>query len=402
MTKTLIKPLLFFLFIACNPKEKKAIEPAQVNSEPNEEALVPDTAAAAAVVIPFIDLADSSDWPTGVIEAQRLELDGSISYLPNEKQLKIGDSLRSGNYFVTDKYKKGGLHFFKRKGKSWEVYNIPDVGPNTRLSSASRLSNGFVEVDVIRSYSGYISGVYGMAVIIDPKNLIFYQFTNKYSEDDYSPKPEDSKWTPGQWTSKVEIANGVLSVTKSDTMENINSELYYGKYRIEKDRLIQTKVFIEKDSLWVSFYTANGFYTGMDTFSFQRRFHGAEFKIKPVYEYGVDDDSPGIEVSRNGVIQLFAFVHGDQVIDWAYISPDFSCEGINTGIPVQDLLKKFPSARLNIDLIDDTEYLSCREFRGKIVFRTTNKNRIGIYGKDWEDGTRKVRRNAKPDYIQIF
>lgn len=69
---------------------------------------------------------------------------------------------------------------------------------------------------------------------------------------------------------------------------------------------------------------------------------------------------------------------------------------------VEQVLKKHPGNKLRRDLISDWEYLYLKEENVRIVFRTDETNRIGVYDLDPESESTSIKRpKAKVDFIEL-
>jgi hypothetical protein len=141
--------------------------------------------------------------------------------------------------------------------------------------------------------------------------------------------------------------------------------------------------------------------TGMNFNSLKEKFSNVTFKDAPLYEYGYDSDKLGVEVYSNGKLQIYTIVNDDNtVVGISYISSKFKFEEISTDNNVSEILNDYLTSKLHIDLVTDFEYIYLKEQKIRLVFKTNNSNRIGIYENDFEDGTRKIiRPNAKIDFI---
>src|SRR5690606_39863417 len=60
------------------------------------------------------------------------------------------------------------------------------------------------------------------------------------------------------------------------------------------------------------------------------------------------------------------------------------------------------NSKLHIDLISHWEYIYLRDKNLRLIFKTDNSNRIGIYGNDFEEGSSKLKKENKTiDLIQV-
>lgn len=117
-----------------------------------------------------------------------------------------------------------------------------------------------------------------------------------------------------------------------------------------------------------------------------------ELKQVPRFTYGDDSDEMGYEVWFEEKLRYFLIVpdlYADvkRITGLVVVSPEIEVDGLHTGMEIGEILKRYPNAKLNIDLINDWEYLYIKEPGLRLTFKTGETNRIAeyTYNKNTQD-----------------
>jgi len=146
---------------------------------------------------------------------------------------------------------------------------------------------------------------------------------------------------------------------------------------------------------------------GMTIFELKEVYKTAKFIEEPVFLYGVDGESNGLEVVENNERLFFVWtLLGDNRIKGITIlSPSIIIDSdISVGITLTEFLKKYPDCKLTIDLLDEgIESCYVKEKNYSVEFLTEPENRVGEYNLETSEAELiKIRRpEAKIDRISI-
>jgi|26BtaG_2_1085354.scaffolds.fasta_scaffold03139_2 hypothetical protein len=207
--------------------------------------------------------------------------------------------------------------------------------------------------------------------------------------------------------SLISIENKYLTVFslcyEDDHFTNECEECFpTGVYEIQDNKLRKVKSYSEESLSMNNIEWIDSFYLGMTIENF---FEKNKFKVeeKPLFIYGYDSEDIGYEIIKNKSPEYFLVVI-DKIITSAFImTNEINIEGINTTWTIKKVFEKFPNSKLHIDLISHWEYIYLRDKNLRLIFKTDNSNRIGIYGNDFEEGSSKLKKENKTiDLIQVM
>lgn len=333
-----------------------------------------------------------------------------IDTINNYKELNKSeriDSLNSTDYFFTykDREYKSGLLLTKKYNDKWIIYEFDSDlfnSSNTTIGNFRLEDEKYIIIQVFRSPSGACSNTYGFLTILNIKTCKTIAFCNYNYLECYDENAKVSSQSECNTTTKIE--NGILTLKSSENLDGLNCT-ESAVYKIKNDSLIKIKYYLGTHK---SYYpiVCNDEYdicTGTNFNILKNKFSNAIYKEVPIFEYGYDSETIGKELYINNELQLFVvFNDFDIVTGISFVSPRYTFDGISTKSNVSEILNKYPTSKLHIDLISDWEYIFIKELNVRFVFQTNNSNRIGLYPTDFEDGTRKIKRpNVTIDFIQI-
>tara|TARA_R110002012_G_scaffold105970_2_gene247124 strand:+ start:640 stop:1734 length:1095 start_codon:yes stop_codon:yes gene_type:complete len=317
------------------------------------------------------------------------------------------DNLNSTDFFFTykDRGYKSGLLLYKKSDDKWIIYEL-----NSEMFSSSNMTidnfrledEKYIFIQVSRFPSGVCSNIYGFLTILNIETCKTIEFCNYNQQECYDKNARVSSQSECRTTTNLE--KGILSLKSSENLDGLNC-IESAVYKIKNDSLIKIKYYL---STHKSFYpiVCNDEYdicTGTNFNSLKNKFSNAKYKEVPIFEYGYDSETIGKELYINNELQLFVAISDSDIITGiSFVSPRYTFNNISTETIVSEILNKYPNSKLNIDLISDWEYIFIKELDIRLVFKTNNYNRIGLYSTDFEEGTTKVKRpNVTIDFIQI-
>jgi len=325
-----------------------------------------------------------------------------------------------------------------RKGKEWKVYETPFGG-------TFRTSAGFSGYSDDRNYAyfevNYTAGGNDFEVdnidfyIIDLVNGSCtgfekdeYRHNWEYLQQDNSEELVKNSYYSVKSNiiiegNKFTIMKSVFSEADLDTATYTDGLNYqYGKYgsqsgiyEIEDRKLVKTHYYNDATMRMQPIVYAGKLASGMvlrDVIDVYNPDEGlVVLKEVPRFTYGDDSDEMGYEVWWEDKLQYFLIVPNPdtdvkRIAGLTVISPEIEVHGLHTGMPVGEILKKFPNAKLHIDLINEWEYLYINEYNVRLTFKTDEENRIAKYKyskKTGEDEAVKViDKDRKLDYISVI
>lgn len=207
--------------------------------------------------------------------------------------------------------------------------------------------------------------------------------------------------------SLMSIENNFLTVFslcyEDDYFTNECEECFgTGVYEITNNKLKKVKSYSEDNLSMNNIQWMDYFYLGMPIEEF---FDKNKLKVqeKPLFEYGYDSEEIGYEILKEHKPEYFIVADENRIVSAFILNENISIHNISTSWTIKEVFEKFPNSKLNIDLISEWEYIYLKKYNLKLIFKTTNSNRIGVYEKDFEKGAIKIQReNKKIDLMQII
>lgn len=317
------------------------------------------------------------------------------------------DSLNSIDYFFTYKNReyKSGLLLTKKYNDKWIIYEFDSdlfSSSNTTINNFLLEDEKYIFIQVSRFPSGFCSSIYGFLTILNIETCKTIEFCNYNYQECYDENAKVSSQSECNTTTKIE--NGILTLKSSDKLDGLSC-IESAEYKIENDSLKKTKYYLDTHKSFYPIICNEEFdiCTGTNFNILKNKFSNVMYNEVPVFEYGYDSETIGKEFYINNELQLFVVINDfDIVTGISFVSPRYSFNKISTDSKVSEILHKYPSSKLHIDLISDWEYIFIKELNVRFVFKTNNSNRIGFYATDFEEGTREIKRpDVTIDFIQI-
>ena len=329
-------------------------------------------------------------------------------YSPNTlKKYERIDSLNKNNYFFSykDKEYKSGLLLIKRKQSNWIVYDFEIssyLGPNGNIISFHKENERFLSIQTSKSPSGMCSNTYGFLILLDIKNPKIISYCNYNHQQCYDTSSGTTIASQSDCIAKYEISEDFLKVRSTKKQDDGLNCIESAEYKIEENRLIKTKYYSYLTQQLQPVLCVQNICTGTKIGNLKKSFPNLNYKDIPMFAYGYDSDEQGIEFYQDGLLKFFVTISDNIINGISIISPEYNLNGINTESSISQIFRKYPNVKLNIDLISDWEFVYLKNEKIKFVFKTDKANRIGIYGEDFESGTRKMKReDAEIDFIQL-
>jgi len=337
------------------------------------------------------------------IDYQLLELSETITDSKRANRLQRLDTLNNPNFFIIKNDDEYNGHSFIRKEKSaWNRYALPIEGPKTSVSKVYMLSEDILAVEVLSCYNGAVMGGYAETIFLNTHTLYYFDFVSYYSEEHVDLGTGEPKFLFECAATFSVNGDAFLVAGMNPDRPDRDYCLPSAEYKMGKTSMVQTKFLAAVTNNLYPIRCLDSICTGIDTVSLHTKLPNAQFKPVPLYEYGFDSDELGMEVSQDGKVLFFAPVPMGQVTALCAVSPSYNVHGLSTAMTIEQVLKKYPGNKLRIDLISDWEYLYFKEDDVRIVFRTDETNRIGVYGQDPESESTSIKRpKAKVDFIEL-
>jgi|GEM_PF-858865 len=337
------------------------------------------------------------------INYQLLELNETITNSEQVIRLQRLDTLNNPNFFVVkNDDEHNGYSFIRKEKSAWNRYALPIEGPKTSVSKVYMLSEDILAVEVLSYYNGTVMGGYAETVFINVHTLYYFDLVSYYSEEHVDLGTGEPKFL-FECATTFSINEDTFRITgMNPDRPDRDYCLPSAEYKMYKTIMVQTKFMAEVTNNLYPIRCLDSVCTGIDTIALQAKLPYAQFKQVPLYEYGFDSDELGMEVWQDNKVLFFAPVPMGQVTALCAVNPGYNIHGLTTAMTIAQVLKKYPGNKLRRDLISDWEYLYLKDEDLRIVFRTDETKRIGVYGQDPEsESTTIIRPKAKVDFIEL-
>jgi len=179
-----------------------------------------------------------------------------------------------------------------------------------------------------------------------------------------------------------------------------------GLYSVQNNALVRIKRFQSTGKL-VPVYTMHNMQIGSPIEEFV---HGNYIQMAPAWFYGLDGEAEGYQLlSEENDTLICVFLHPinqNNIAHMYAVSPQFVFdEKWHVGVLLKHVLKEYPKATVKIDLISGWEYVYLDDLGLRLIFKTTDKNRVASYNfKQNAEGAfmKAKRKKAKVDLIHVF
>lgn len=367
-----------------------------------------------------------------IYEFEKLDVTVIKDFREIEKLKQEADFFDSNLFFIKN-YQKDNFIFsilVYRKDNDWVIYETPFGGDSMFPHFVGYSENGryaFFQVKSHHSTRGADTNSSNF-YIIDLINNTFTYFETDYYQHLWWYSEEDDTSFESYYSTKSQIIieGNKLIVLESDFSiweeEREKDELdekfgWYdsqnGIYEIQEQKLLKTHYYDNDTKRMKPIIYVGDIALGMvlrDVAGIYN--YGIELKEVSQFTYGYDSEETGYElwISNKPLYFLIVPNRYSEIRRIEYLtilSPEISVHGLNTDMTVKNVLKKYPDAKLNIDLINDWEYIYIKNLNLRLEFKTNKDNRIAQYKLNEKDksgdfvATKLLNENQKIDFITI-
>ena len=319
----------------------------------------------------------------------------SITYL-NEQRLQY----ISPEYFIVSKYRnQNGLMLIAREKNYWLAIDLP---ADYQYQSDRIKYNGtyfYYETRASSASRGLIQS-YSIFNIIDPLKKIYFEIPSMVNEETWNPDIESERSVIKSCYCKLSLEQN--TVTSFQSVNGLSDCLGSGKYLIQNDSLIKFQHYDESNYCMAEVRWAGKIATWMTLNEAKSIYPGASIeKTTDRYSICADDERPAYSITDNDdTIAIFILDTEEKYIQKIVaLSEKIKFSNINTGLTAKEVLRLYPKAKIETDLLSEHEYIVIPTLNIKIVFDTTEKNRVAKYKKEKMTGL--LRPAAKIDYIEV-
>ena len=306
----------------------------------------------------------------------------------------------SFNYFTIPLFKNtGGLILIAKEKNYWLAISLPD--DNSYRDIKVRYNGVYLFYETYFTHgSRGINGSYSYFNIIDPVEKICVEVPSMVNLETYNTDTVNS--IPETSSCGVKIVfegNTLTAFATGDSPDCLES----GSYRIDNNRLMKCKHYDEGHYRMTNVNWAGNISTWMTLAEVKTIYDDATIeKINDLYSICAEDERPAYLIKNandtTAVVLLDAPTE-TYIQKIVVFSKNISFKNVSTALTAKQVLNLYPKATLQTDLLSEDEYILLDELKIKIVFRTTENNRVGKY-KD-EKYINLKRPSAKIDFIEI-
>ena len=186
-----------------------------------------------------------------------------------------------------------------------------------------------------------------------------------------------------------------------------------GVYELRVEQLVKTHYYDARDKRMKPLVYAAGLAIGMDLRAAEEVLSPydevVELKSVPQWLYGYDSEEYGYEVLVDGEPHYFVVIEESddgvrRIAHMIVISPKITVRGLHTGMTVGEVLEKYPDAQVNIDSLNDGEYIYIKELELRLMFTTDDGKQVTQPQDAKAEYLRPVRildKDRKVDYIIV-
>lgn len=321
---------------------------------------------------------------------------GSIDKLRNEQLHYL-----SPDYFTVGVYKKsGGLCLIAREGSYWLAMSLP--ADNSMENKKLQYNGTFIFYETFYTHASRgISGSYGNFNLIDPVRKTSVEVLVAVNLETYNIDSEDAIGQETSCRSKVILQNNELHVV---SFSSGNSDcIQSGVYKIQDRELKKVKHLDESRYAMVDVRWAGKIATYMSL-----------DEIKTAYGYAtVESVTDSYSNCAAGEMVAHLITWGNDTLavvllnaedlqlvrSIIVLSEKIPFGKVHKGLTAKELFQLYPKAKLHADLLSDDEYVYLDDLQIKVVFKTTESNRVGKYDDEEYKGLK--RPDAVIDFIEV-
>lgn len=306
----------------------------------------------------------------------------------------------SPEYFTVSKYRNlNGMILIAKEKNYWLAINLP--ADHTYQTDRIKYNGKYFYYETMFSSAsrGNLQS-YKSFTLIHPINKIYFEIPSMVNEETWNTEIESDRSVIKSCFCKLSIEQDTL--TCFQFTKGLSDCLGSGKYMIKNDSLIKFQHYDETNYSFNSVRWAGKIATWMTLNEVKSIYPEASIeKITDRYSVCAEDERPAYLLKNDidSLAVLFLDTEENYIQKIVVLSKSISFNKINSGLTIKEVLKYYPDAKLHTDLLSEYEYLYLQDLNIKIVFNTTEKNRIGKY--QGEKMTKLLRPSAKIDYIEI-
>lgn len=306
----------------------------------------------------------------------------------------------TADLFTVSKYKNlGGLMLIARKKNYWLAFALP----SDNFSEKNNISyNGkcfyYTTFSTHASRGNLIANRY--LNIINPLKDIYFELPVMINQENYDPEINNGKAEIKSCNCKVVLEQDMITIFQFSN--NLTDCLGNGVYKIDNDKLIRYRFYDENNYRMSEVRWAGKLATWMTLDDVTAVYPDAAVsKIEDRFGICADDERPAYSLTEDTDSLAFLFLDTDEKYIRKILvrSDKIKFNNIHTGMTAGDVVKLYPAAAIVTDLLSDNEYIVLKDPAVKLIFNTTEKNRVGKYSHERMTGLQ--RPSAKIDYIEI-
>jgi hypothetical protein len=305
------------------------------------------------------------------------------------------------DYFTVGVYKKsGGLCLITREGNHWLAVSLP--ADNSMENRKLQYNGRYIYYETFSTHASRgISGSNGTFNLIDPVRKTYVEVPVTANLETYDTDSEDATGQEISCRSKVILQNDELHVVN---FSSGNSDcIQSGVYKIEDRELKKIKHLDESRYAMVDVRWAGKIATYMNLDEIINAYGYAT--VEPVTD-SYSNCAAGEVIAHqitwgNDTLAVVLLNTDDlQLVRTIIVLSDKIPFGkVHKGLSAKELFQLYPKAKLRADLLSDDEYVYLEDLKIKVVFKTTESNRVGKYDDEEYKGLK--RPDAVIDFIEV-
>lgn len=307
----------------------------------------------------------------------------------------------SPDYFTVGVYKKsGGLCLIAREGNRWLAMSLP--ADNSMENKKLQYNGTYIFYETFSTHASRgISNSNGTFNLIDPVRKTCVEVPVTANLETYNTDSEDATGQAISCRSNVILQNNELHVV---SFSSGNSDcIQSGVYKIEDRELKKVKHLDESRYAMVDVRWAGKIATYMNLDEVKSAYGYAT--VEPVtdsYSNCAAGEVVAQQITWGNDTLAVVLLNADdlQLVRTIIVLSDKIPFGkVHKGLTAKELFQLYPKEKLQADLLSDDEYVYLDDLQIKVVFKTTEANRVGKYDDEEYKGLK--RPDAVIDFIEV-
>jgi hypothetical protein len=342
----------------------------------------------------------NSDAQFSTVAEKLSVLDTIYAQVEIDKLDKFRQQYFTADLFTVSKYRDlSGLILIARKKNYWLAFEMPFDNFSEKNDIHYNGKYFYYETTFHHSSRGnLIANRY--LNIIDPEKGFYFELPVMINQENYDPEINDGKSEIKSCNCKIVLEED--RVTSFQFTKTLTDCLGSGVYQIDNDKLIRCRFYDENNYRMSEIRWAGKLATWMTLDDVTAVYPDAVVsKIEDRFGSCAEDERPAYSLTDDADSLAFLFLDTDEKYIRKILvqSPKISCNNIHTGMTAGDVLHLYPAATIVTDLLGDYEYIVLRDPAVRLIFNTTEKNRVAKYRNETMTGLQRPA--AKIDYIEI-